>query len=74
MVVRAYKLQLFGRWQSGESQFEASPGKVSKIPSQPISWSEWCVFVIPATWEVQIGEWQSISSWGKNGRPYLKNN
>jgi hypothetical protein len=54
--------------------FDACCGKVSKTISQKTSQAWWSTSVIPATWEVEVGESQSEAIPGKWMRPYLKNN
>jgi hypothetical protein len=48
--------------------------KVSKTPSQQITWVWWCVPVTPNVWEALAGRSMSKDSLGKNKRPYLKEN
>jgi hypothetical protein len=58
----------------GGSWFEASLRKVLKTLAQKTSQVWWCITVIPAMQEEDIGELQSQADWDQKRRPYLKTN
>jgi hypothetical protein len=47
------------------------PGKKFSKTISKTTWVWWCVCVIPATQEAEVGELRSEDSLGKSMRPYL---
>jgi hypothetical protein len=48
--------------------------KLEHQKASTLSWAWWYMPVIPATWEVEVGESQLRLAQAKSKRTYLKNN